>query len=337
MGSIEKPRSVYYYRIPGLLVPHDASFKKIDAYIDEFINHVPEMIDRIEYNFERSRKSHLINNFEQLVILLENTYAKWLLTDGQIILRGLSNSGEIPKSVSLGTFISDLNTLSIEMQKAKSIYKEDVCKISAMESHSDVAHNLMAFIKLIDEGEYEKAKNIINELLERNVDDSLNGLMRLCRSGKFSEARVLSNVIKDKHKEAINHLEIDMSKKVLAVDDRPEILTFVNEALKMHYKVFGVGNGITAIKVMETQKPHLFILDIDMPDMDGFELAEKIRTHPLFSSTPIIFLTGNSSREHIAKALTVGGNDFIVKPATHEMLLTKAGKYLANNEFFLIR
>jgi len=337
MGSIENPRSAFFYRIPGLLVPQDVVYAKIDSSIDEFINCVPEIADRIEYNYDNNRLDRLISNFEQLLTLLEDTYAKWLLTDGQIILRSLVNSGEIPKSVSLDTFIADLNTLSIEMQKAKSLYKHDVCKISAIETHTDVAHNLLAVIKLIDEDEYEKAKNIISELLDRNIDVNLNGLFKLCKSGKYDEARALAGVIMEKHKEAISKLKIDMSKKILAVDDRPEILKFVNEALKMHYKVFGVGNGITAIKVMEAQQPHLFILDIDMPDMDGFELAEKIRAQKAFASTPIIFLTGNASKEHIERALEVGANDFIVKPSTHEMLLTKAGKFLAGNEFFLIQ
>jgi diguanylate cyclase (GGDEF)-like protein len=64
-----------------------------------------------------------------------------------------------------------------------------------------------------------------------------------------------------------------------------------------------------------------------MPEMNGFELAGIIRGNPEFVNTPIIFLTGNSSRESVVKAMEAGGNEFIVKPTSHENLLTKAGKF----------
>jgi DNA-binding response OmpR family regulator len=91
-----------------------------------------------------------------------------------------------------------------------------------------------------------------------------------------------------------------------------------------------VPSGKAALKVLETQKPDLFILDIDMPEIDGFELAKTIRSKTDFKQTPLIFLTGNSSRERITMAMSIGCDDFIVKPTTYEYLLTKAGKFLHN-------
>jgi len=336
MNTIENINNAYYQGVPELLIPKNVIFTKIDETINNFINFVPEMIDRIEYNHDNDRKEHLVKNLEQLLPLLEDVYAKWLFTEGQSLVRSVINADDI-RAVPVSEFISNVKTLSIEMQKARSMDKDEFCPVSAIEKHYAVANNLLAIGKLIDDGELERAKSIIEGLLERNIDDSLNGLLRLFKAEKFNEVISLSNVIMDKHKEAINRLEIDMTKKILAVDDRPEILTFVNGALGKYYKIFGVGNGITAIKVMMAQKPNLFILDIDMPDMDGFELAEKIRMQPEFKSTPIIFLTGNSSRDHIQRAIDVGGDDFLVKPSSAEALLTKAGKYLAKEEFFIIR
>jgi len=336
MGVLEEINNVYYQGIPGLLIPKNVAFNKIDEEINNFINLVPELIDRIEYNHENNRKEYLTKNLEQLLPLLEEVYAKWLLTDGQIILRGVINEDDFTSTVSIDQFISDIKTLSIEMQKARRMNKDEPCAVSAKEKHTAVANNLLAIGKLIDDGEHERAESIIKALIERDIDNSLKVLLRLHKAGSFDEVKTLTETLIDKHKEAIKHLEIDMSKKVLAVDDRPEILTFVNSALSKYYKVFGVGNGITALKVMAVQKPNLFILDIDMPDMDGFELAEKIRMQPEYTSTPIIFLTGNSTQEHITRAMEVGGNDFLVKPSNTEALLTKASKYLAKEEFFLI-
>jgi len=113
------------------------------------------------------------------------------------------------------------------------------------------------------------------------------------------------------------------------VDDSPEILSFISNILKDHYRIFCVANGKTALKVMEAQNPDLFILDIDMPEMDGYELAGIIRADAGHALTPLIFLTGNSTREHVLKAIQAGANDFLVKPATREVLLTMIGKYVS--------
>jgi len=65
-----------------------------------------------------------------------------------------------------------------------------------------------------------------------------------------------------------------------------------------------------------------------MPEMDGFELTRHIRNNPKHKKTPILFLTGNSSRDNITRSISMGVNDFIVKPAYDVTLLTKAIKYL---------
>jgi two-component system sensor histidine kinase/response regulator len=65
-----------------------------------------------------------------------------------------------------------------------------------------------------------------------------------------------------------------------------------------------------------------------MPGMDGFEVARQIRSNSKYKNTPIIFLTGNSMRENILRAIRVGANDFVVKPAYNVTLLTKARRYM---------
>ena len=108
----------------------------------------------------------------------------------------------------------------------------------------------------------------------------------------------------------------------------PEMLSFVNNALKNNYKIIAVPSAKAALNVIKTQKPDLFLLDIDMPEMDGFELAGIIRSTEEFEKTPLVFLTGNSTRDHITVAMALNCNDFIVKPTTYEYLRTTVGKYL---------
>jgi CheY-like chemotaxis protein len=228
----------------------------------------------------------------------------------------------------LKPFISALLSLSIEMQKAQNLSHEENI-VSEAETHADMANNLSAAGDLIVDNEYEKAQHFIEEMGESNSPDMFMNILNLLSDKKYEEAADLVNALREKHVESISRLtETDLSKKVLAVDDRPEILSFVTGTLKNHYKVYGATSGEKALKVLEAQKCDLFILDIDMPGMNGYELAETLRKSDDYAKTPIIFLTGNSSRDRIMKAIEVGGNDFIVKPANYETLLAKASKFL---------
>jgi CheY-like chemotaxis protein len=321
----------YYYKIPGLLVPKTENYHRMDSAINKLIDLVPSLTESLEDNITNRRKEGIINDLEQVLPLLRAVHCRWLETDSESILRSLINIGESP--IIIKRFITNLNALSIEMQRAQR--SEDIKKaeaeqvVSAVEKHADTANNLSAVTTLLDDEQYESAESLVTDLDEYDDDMKLTELLNLILEKKYDEAITMTKALKEHELEAVSrHAGADLSKNILAVDDRPEILSFVSNTLKNHYKVFGVTNGNTAIKVLDAQKPDLFILDIDMPVMDGYKLAEIIRSTVDYKNTPIIFLTGNSSREHVLKAIEVGGNDFIVKPASHEALLSKAGKYL---------
>jgi len=100
---------------------------------------------------------------------------------------------------------------------------------------------------------------------------------------------------------------------ILAVDDIPVTLNLLSAALtKAGYKVTGVTSGAAALDYVEKFVPNLFILDIEMPKMNGFELAVKLREAG--QKAPMVFLTGNTTKEYLAKAVKLGAVDFIVKP-----------------------
>jgi len=128
--------------------------------------------------------------------------------------------------------------------------------------------------------------------------------------------------------EPIGDVPPELMKKILAVDDVPEVLTAIQDSLKASYKVFGVTGGEAALKFIEKQAPDLFILDIEMPEMGGIELASILRAKPEYKRTPLIFLTGNTARQYVLGAMQVGANDFLLKPTSQEELLTKVNMYL---------
>ena len=116
-------------------------------------------------------------------------------------------------------------------------------------------------------------------------------------------------------------------KTVLAVDDASISLSILKKILQNEqYKLTCINSGPDALLYLKTHQPDLFILDIEMPKMNGYELAEKIRE--MGQKAPIIFLTGNSTKRNVLRAIQAGASDFIVKPIDKEYLTYKINKYL---------
>jgi CheY-like chemotaxis protein len=114
--------------------------------------------------------------------------------------------------------------------------------------------------------------------------------------------------------------------KILAVDDTAFFLTILKKILQStRYKLTCVSSGRDALKYLEKSQPDIILLDIEMPGMDGYELAARIKESG--QKAPIIFLTGNAKKEYLAKALKVGAVDFIIKPINKDVLLSKIRKY----------
>lgn len=113
-----------------------------------------------------------------------------------------------------------------------------------------------------------------------------------------------------------------VQKNILAVDDVSFLLVSLKSILlNSKYKFTGVTSGEAALRYVNKFSPDLFILDIEMPDMNGYELTKKLRQRG--QTAPVIFLTGNATRDYVQKAIEVGAADFIVKPVNKEQVLEK--------------
>ena len=119
-------------------------------------------------------------------------------------------------------------------------------------------------------------------------------------------------------------------KNILAVDDNAFFLDTLKQALKdTGYKLICVTSGLEALKYLQKREPDLFILDIEMPEMNGYELARKIKE--LGKKAPIIFLTGNATPQDVTKALQAGAADFIVKPVTPKYVIERVNRGLRSS------
>jgi len=124
-------------------------------------------------------------------------------------------------------------------------------------------------------------------------------------------------------------------KHILVVDDVTTNLHYVGEVLKDKYTLSLVKSAEQALKALEKNPPHMILLDIKMPGMDGFELLEKIRSDARFASIPVIFLTADKQEEYESKCLKMGASDFIRKPFSAEVMLSRIERILeqeARNE-----
>jgi CheY-like chemotaxis protein len=225
------------------------------------------------------------------------------------------------------------------MQKAQNLAgSAGGASYSAVEEQEEMARGLSAVGKLIGTGDYQNARSLASDIKGWAKAGSIGGdednfakLNSMLETRDYSKAGGLASTME---KGLISQVKrvgggaAGSMKKILSVDDRPEILTSVSAALSGHYKVLGAPSGDAALKVMAQHTIDLFILDIDMPGMDGFELTQRIRADVKYKNTPIIYLTGNAARERIKRSMELDIRDFIVKPAYNETLLAKAGKFL---------
>src|ERR1700691_3427894 len=102
---------------------------------------------------------------------------------------------------------------------------------------------------------------------------------------------------------------------IIVVDDQPANLKLLEDMLKVRgYKVRSFPRGRLALAAAVQNPPDLFLLDINMPEMNGYELCECLKSNPELSTAPVIFLSALSATEDKVKAFQAGGADYITKP-----------------------
>jgi two-component system OmpR family response regulator len=110
--------------------------------------------------------------------------------------------------------------------------------------------------------------------------------------------------------------------RILVVDDEPNIVEVISMALKFEgFDVATAGTGRQALDTVAEFRPHLIVLDVMLPDMEGFEVAEKLGAQR--SETPIVFLTARDDTTDKVRGLSSGGDDYVTKPFSLEELVAR--------------
>ncbi|MCL1807201.1 MAG: response regulator [Oscillospiraceae bacterium] len=320
----------YCYRVKGLFVPYQTP-ANIEQCIDHYINTIEQHTERLDDCFSRGDTGGFIHTLQAVQVLLQDVYAKQCISYINALLDAARTRGMEHSRRLLQQAIADLLLLSIDMQKAQMIGTSHALKYRKVEKNEEIARGFSALKRMITVRDYEKALNLAEDM--EDMDGAFRTMIIMLKSRQYDRAGELADTMEKEH---IGHIQqqsgAKSQKTVMAVDDRPDTLSNVNAALRGHYKVLGAPGGKMALEIMERQNVDLFILDIEMPEMDGFELAERIRADRVYAETPIVFLTGNASKENITKGISLGISDFIVKPSNHVNLLVKARTYMDDQQ-----
>ena len=113
---------------------------------------------------------------------------------------------------------------------------------------------------------------------------------------------------------------------ILVVDDDKTNLTLAQNILVPHYRIAASNSGQAALKYLEGHRPDLILLDINMPDMDGFEVMEYLQQKEETKTIPVIFLTADNLAETEVKGFRMGAMDFVTKPFVPDILRSRVDK-----------
>lgn len=125
---------------------------------------------------------------------------------------------------------------------------------------------------------------------------------------------------------------MDRRFSILVVDDEPVNIQLVSTALKDQYDILSAMNGHDAITLLKETVPDLIILDVMMPDIDGFDVCKVIKANPLFADIPVIFMTAMDTHEGALQGLGLGGIDYLAKPVKVDLLELRVRNHIESKK-----
>ncbi len=121
---------------------------------------------------------------------------------------------------------------------------------------------------------------------------------------------------------------------ILLVDDNPQILSILADLLRpLGHKILCATSGTAALELAAAEPPDLILLDVMMPDLDGFTVCRRIRAHPLLAQVPVILVTALDDRESRVRGFEAGADEFVTKPFDYVELRARVSTILRLNRY----
>jgi len=276
----------------------------------------------------------------------ENYNLATLIEQGELNIRSVAAT---TKNMTAGEYFDMLS----ELIDRASTFKSDLHKLISRDSDRNTYKSLAGMFNLLKNLGYEKHAIDFDAILDaydrghsrltsayaKKIMDSFSALCAQITAAMITHSP--EDPGDDPHglslREWLELRQIERQKKeivtykpiVLAVDDSPMVLKSVSTYLSDDYKVYMLAKSFMLEKTLSQVKPDLFLLDYNMPVLNGFELIPVIRSFPEHKNTPIIFLTSEGRIENISGAVILGACDFIVKPVQRSVLRERVSKHIA--------
>jgi DNA-binding response OmpR family regulator len=124
-----------------------------------------------------------------------------------------------------------------------------------------------------------------------------------------------------------------MTKKILIVEDEEHIIELLRAIFEgfVNYQVTYTRDGQEAIKVAQVNVPDIILLDIHIPELDGYEVCKLVKSNPTTSRTKVLMISGIPQNHDMLKSQEVGADDYILKPFTSATLINKIAALLKSN------
>jgi len=126
-------------------------------------------------------------------------------------------------------------------------------------------------------------------------------------------------------------------KKIIMVDDAVVFQLSIRERLKHYYEVYAASSAEQLFEVLLKVVPDLILLDINMPEVDGFEVIKQLKNNPIHRNIPVIMLTGKTDKKSAVMGMSLGAIDYITKPITTEALLDSMDRVLYPSKYAAIK
>lgn len=192
--------------------------------------------------------------------------------------------------------------------------------------------------------------NQLNEEIKKKIVDFLKDKSFGASSSEIAKAVNHNRITISKYLEIMNALKIlnckdiaqakiwslaekHTKKKILIVDDEPHIINLIKLSIKPNkYTILEASNGKDAIKISELEKPDVILLDLMMPEIDGFEVCKKVKSNIYTKNIPIIIISAKSDRDNKFKGIDLGADDYLTKPFDPTELEEKVEMVLSDNK-----
>lgn len=116
-------------------------------------------------------------------------------------------------------------------------------------------------------------------------------------------------------------------KTVVIVDDEPAMVDMLTTFLTMKgFQVHGAYTGMAGLDAIERVHPDIVLLDLMLPDIDGFEVCRRLRSRPAYASLPVVIISARAETEAVERAMGAGANAYMVKPLRFPELLEEIAK-----------